>query len=69
LDVRGKTRLGFEIKRTAAPAMSRSAHIAIDDLKLQRLDVIHSGDHSFPLAKHARAVAVAQLFDDSEPLA
>jgi hypothetical protein len=67
--VRGKTRLGFEIKRTAAPAMTRSAHIAIEDLKLQRLDVIHAGDHSFALAKRARAVAVARLFDDSERLA
>jgi hypothetical protein len=69
LVVRGKTRLGFEIKRTAAPAMTRSAHIAIEDLKLQRLDVIHAGDHSFALAKRARAVSIARVFDDSEPLA
>jgi uncharacterized protein len=69
LVVRGKTRLGFEIKRTATPAMTRSAHIAIEDLKLQRLDVIHAGDHSFALAKRARAVAIARLFDDSAPLA
>jgi len=54
LVVRGKARLGFEIKRTATPTMTRSAHIAIEDLKLQRLDVIHAGDHSFALAKRAR---------------
>jgi len=67
--VRGKTRLGFEIQRTAAPVMTRSAHIAKEDLKLQRLDVIHAGDHSFALAKRARAIAIARLFDDSRPLA
>lgn len=67
LVVRGNNRLGFEIKRTAAPAMTRSAYIAIEDLKLQRLDVIHAGDHSFPLAKRARAVAIAQLLDEIQP--
>jgi len=45
--------LGFEIKRTAAPAMTRSAHVAIENLDLQRLDVIHAGDHSFALAQRA----------------
>jgi predicted AAA+ superfamily ATPase len=69
LVVRGKTRLGFEIKRTAVPTMTRSAHIAIEDLQLQRLDVIHAGDHSFALAKRARAVAIARLFDDNKALA
>ena len=69
LVVRGKKRLGFEIKRTAAPAMTRSAHVAIEDLKLQRLDVIHAGEHSFPLAKRARAVPCVRLLDDIEPLA
>jgi len=67
LVVRGNNRLGFEIKRTAAPAMTRSAYIAIEDLKLQRLDVIHAGDHSFPLAKRARAVAIGRLLDEIQP--
>ncbi len=47
--------------------MTRSAHSAIEDLKLQRLYVIHAGDHSFALAKGVRAIAMARLFDDSEP--
>ena len=49
LVVRGRGRLGFEIERTAAPSMSRSAHIALEDLQLQRLDIVHAGDHSFAL--------------------
>jgi hypothetical protein len=69
LVVRGGTRLGFEIKRTSAPAMTRSMHIAMDNLKLERLDVIHAGDHSFPLAERVRAVALRRLLDDIEPLA
>jgi hypothetical protein len=64
LIVRGKTRLGFEIKRTSAPTMTRSAHVAIEDLKLDRLDVIHAGEHSFPLTKRARAVAIGHLLEE-----
>lgn len=48
--------------------MTRSVYIAMDDLKLQRLDVIHAGDHSFPLAERVRAVALRRLLDDVEPL-
>jgi uncharacterized protein len=69
LVVRGKTRLGFEIKRTSAPAMTRSVHVAIEDLKLQRLDIIHAGDYSFPLAERVRAIALGQLLDDIQPFA
>ena len=49
--------------------MTRSMHIAMDNLKLERLDVIHAGDHSFPLAERVRAVALSRLLDDIEPLA
>jgi hypothetical protein len=52
--IKGVQDSGFEIKHTAAPAMTRSAHIAIEALKLQRLGVIHAGDHSLALAKRAR---------------
>lgn len=68
LVVRGRKRLGFEIKRTAAPALTRSAHIALEDLKLERLDVLHAGDHSFALGERARAVAASRLLDDIQPL-
>jgi predicted AAA+ superfamily ATPase len=64
LIVRGRTRLGFEIKRTVAPKMTRSAHIALQDLKLDHLDILHAGDHTFPLGKNVRAVAVRRLVDD-----
>ncbi len=66
--VRGKSRLGFEFKRTVAPTVSRSMHIAIEDLGLENIDVIHAGDETFPLADRIRAVSLSRVFDDVAPL-
>ena len=52
LIVRGQRRMGFECKRTVAPHLTRSMHTALADLQLERLDVIHAGAHTFPLAPH-----------------
>ncbi len=68
LVVRGRTRIGFEIKRTVAPAVTPSMRAALKDLKLSRLDVIHAGDRTFPLAPRVRAVAISRLLHDLAPL-
>ncbi|HEX9187084.1 MAG TPA: AAA family ATPase [Vicinamibacteria bacterium] len=68
LVVRGRRRWGFELKRTSAPTVSRSMHVAVADLRLERLDVVHGGAHSFPLAPRIRAVALARLLEDRRPL-
>jgi uncharacterized protein len=68
LVVRGRTRLGFEIKRTVAPSVSSSMRVALDDLGLKRLDVIHAGERTFPLAPRIRAVALSRLLKDLAPL-
>jgi predicted AAA+ superfamily ATPase len=68
LVVRGNTRLGFEFKRTAAPEATRSMHVAIEDLGLARLDVIHAGTRTYPLAPRIRAVAFGRILDDLSPL-
>ena len=68
LVVRGRLRLGFEIKRTVAPTVTRSMRTAIDDLGLTSLDIIHAGDETFPLGKHIRALALSRLLDDLKPL-
>jgi predicted AAA+ superfamily ATPase len=65
---RGPQRLGFEIKRTSSPKITPSMRIALSDLKLNRLDVIHAGDTTFPLDKKIRAVALTRLLDDVKPL-
>ena len=54
--VRGRRRLGFEVKRTTAPALTPSMRSALSDLKLDSLTVVHAGDASFPLAARVRAV-------------
>ena len=68
LVVRGRDRLGFDAKRTVAPRLTPSMRTALTDLKLQRLDVLHAGDHTFPLAPRVRAVALARLLGDLAPL-
>ena len=46
---------------TSAPGLTRSMHIAIKDLRLDRLDVIHAGRDTFALAPKVRAVALADV--------
>jgi hypothetical protein len=68
LVVRGRARIGFEVKRTSAPRVTPSMRSAMTDLRLDRLDVVHAGAHSFPLAERIRAVAVSRLLEDIGPL-
>ncbi len=67
LIVRGRKRWGFEIKRTSSPAITPSMRTALFDLKLQRLFVVHAGDHAFDMAKKIRAVPLRQLLDELRP--
>ena len=57
----GGRRRGFEIKRTVAPKVTPSMQVALHDLKLDSLDVIHAGQDTFPLAKNIRAVSFQQM--------
>jgi predicted AAA+ superfamily ATPase len=66
--VRGRSKLGFEFKRTVAPTLTRSMHIALEDLGLDSIDVIHAGDETFPLADRIRAVPLSRALDDLIPL-
>ncbi|MFC1889369.1 ATP-binding protein [Thermodesulfobacteriota bacterium] len=68
LVVRGRTRLGFEFKRTETPSITRSMRTVSEDLGLRRLDVIHAGEQTFPLSKSIRAVAFSQIHDALKPL-
>lgn len=61
-------RLGFEFKHSAAPVLKPSMRSALDDLKLDALMVVHSGDRSWRLAPKVRAVALKQLTEQVEPL-
>jgi predicted AAA+ superfamily ATPase len=63
----GTLRLGFEVKLTDAPRITRSMRSAIDLLELERLDVIHAGSETFQLADRIRAVALRRIDRDLEP--
>jgi hypothetical protein len=66
--VHGRRRLGFEIKRTSAPALTPSMRSALTDLKLDSLTVVHAGQHSFPLERRVRASAFRELLSEMKPL-
>lgn len=68
LIVRGRRRLGFEFKRTVSPTVTPSMRVALEDLKLARLDVIHAGDKTYPLAPRIRAVSLSRIIEDLAPL-
>ncbi len=68
LVVSGRQRLGFEVKRTTAPHLTRSMAVVLEDLELDRLDVVHAGTATFPLAAKVRAVAAHAMLDQLEPL-
>jgi hypothetical protein len=54
-------RKGFEIKRTVSPRVTPSMRVALHDLKLDSLDVVHAGKDTFPLADRIQAVSVSRL--------
>ena len=68
LIVRGRTKLGFEFKRTDAPRTTRSMMSALESLRLERLYVLHAGRDTFDLGKRIRAVAATDLLEELRPL-
>lgn len=53
--------VGVEIKRTAAPRVTRSMHNAITDLELDHLFVVYPGDDRFPMATAIEALPATDL--------
>ena len=41
---------------------------ALATLRLESLEVIHAGEHTFPLASRIRAVAFSRMLADLQPL-
>ncbi len=68
LVVRGLRRRGFEFKHTSTPRLTRSMRVALDDLRLDSLEIIYPGEHTFPLGERARAIPLRRLANDLEPL-
>ncbi len=68
LVVRGRRRYGVEFKRSSAPTMTASMRIALSDLGLTSLRVVHAGEASYPMAAGVRAVALADLSTEFKPI-
>jgi predicted AAA+ superfamily ATPase len=64
----GRRRLGFEVKRTTAPRLTRSMASVLEALDLDQVDVIHAGEATFSLAGQVRAVAARALLEEITPL-
>jgi len=65
---RGRQRIGIEIKRTSAPRVTKSMQVAMNDLGLRSLYVIHAGTDSFPMAKGIKAVPLGKMREALKPL-
>lgn len=54
-------RLGFEFKCSDAPGMTKSMHMAIQDLKLHRLWVIYPGKTAYSIHKKVQCIGLGDL--------
>jgi predicted AAA+ superfamily ATPase len=61
LIVKGARRTGYELKLSSAPALTPSMRIAVQDLGLDELIVVHRGADAFTLAPKVRAVPARTL--------
>ena len=68
LIVRGRKRIGYEIKFTSSPKITSSMKIALDTLKLNRLFVVHAGDKSYQMAERVYAIAAKNILKEVKPL-
>jgi predicted AAA+ superfamily ATPase len=58
---RGTTRLGFEVKWGDAPRPTRSMHVALEDLRLQRLYVVYPGTVRYRMHDRIEALPIMEL--------
>jgi predicted AAA+ superfamily ATPase len=59
--IRNGKRYGFEFKYEDYPKSSKSMHIVLQDLGLQRLWVIYPGMQTYPLSERIEVVPLTQL--------
>ena len=64
LNIRGRRRIGIEVKRTTAPKVTPSIRSTLRDLGLAEVIVVHAGRESYALGAKVRGVAAARLDTD-----
>ena len=62
--VQGDARLGFEFKFSKTPVLTKSMHIAMENLKLDTLTVIYPGDKTIPLSRQVRAIGLQNFIKE-----
>ena len=56
-------RWGFEFKYSDAPVMTKSMHVALADLKLERIFTVYPGKEAYPMHEKVEALPLAQLHE------
>ena len=59
-------RWGFEFKYSDAPVMTKSMHIALEDLKLERIFTVYPGKEAYPMHEKVEALPLTQLHERME---
>lgn len=58
-----RRRLGFEFKFSEQPRTTKSMRVALQDLALDHLYVVHPGQHQFPMDESITAIPLPDLID------
>jgi predicted AAA+ superfamily ATPase len=56
--IRRGRRYGIEFKAAAAPSMTKSLHVALTDLKLERAWIVHPGSATYPVHERVDATSL-----------
>ena len=59
--LRNGRRFGLEFKCTDAPAMTKSLHVALQDLELERAWIVYPGSQTYPVHEKVEALPLTQL--------
>ncbi len=62
--VHGGKRFGVEFKCADAPVMTKSLHIALDDLKLERAWIVYPGKEAYPVHEKVRVCPLADALKE-----
>ena len=60
LPVNGRM-FGVEVKYSEAPVVTKSMRVALDDLRLHHLYVVHPGRHRYPVDERITAWPIAEI--------
>ncbi len=55
-------------RQVGRSSLTRSMHVAADDLHLDRLDVVHPGRDTYELRKGFRALSLRRVLEDLDPI-